>query len=137
MDRFLARHRRRHQFDLAAEKGYRGRLQIVGARKLVQLLGICSSGIAPASLLSRRGAGTAAPMTMAAGIFDPAVYFGDREADIAMTRLFGGFGPSFYTAYLAGRSIRRPARPRTLYNLYHVLNHLDLFGGAYLAQASR
>ena len=68
-------------------------------------------------------------------LFDPAVYFGDREADIAMTRLFGGFGHAFYAAYQApGRSTRRPARD-TLYNLYHVLNHFNLFGGGYLAQA--
>jgi protein-ribulosamine 3-kinase len=70
-------------------------------------------------------------------IFDPAVYYGDREADIAMTRLFGGFGPAFYAAYRstwpldAGASVRE-----TLYNLYHVLNHYNLFGGGYLRQAA-
>ncbi len=69
-------------------------------------------------------------------IFDPAVYFGDREADLAMTGLFGGFGADFYAAYAAawppeaGHAVRR-----TLYNLYHVLNHLNLFGGGYGAQA--
>ena len=71
-------------------------------------------------------------------LFDPAVYFGDREADLAMTRLFGGFGPAFYAAYEeawpldAGASERRP-----LYDLYHVLNHYNLFGGGYGAQAGR
>jgi fructosamine-3-kinase len=71
-------------------------------------------------------------------IFDPAVYFGDREADLAMTALFGGFADSFYRAYLQewplppGHEIRR-----TLYNLYHVLNHLNLFGGGYLGRAER
>ena len=69
-------------------------------------------------------------------LFDPAVYFGDREADLAMTELFGGFPRSFYAAYAeawpldAGYTLRRD-----LYNLYHVLNHANLFGGGYAAQA--
>lgn len=69
-------------------------------------------------------------------LFDPAVYFGDREADLAMTRLFGGFGPSFYAAYHAAWPLDAgvPARI-TLYNLYHVLNHFNLFGGGYSRQA--
>jgi fructosamine-3-kinase len=69
-------------------------------------------------------------------IFDPAVYYGDREADLAMTRLFGGFSASFYSAYEAAWPLPSGARERTtLYNLYHVLNHLNLFGSAYQAQA--
>ncbi len=69
-------------------------------------------------------------------IFDPAVYFGDREADIAMTRLFGGFGPAFYEAYQASWPLDQAAGTRrALYNLYHVLNHYNLFGGGYLEQA--
>lgn len=63
-------------------------------------------------------------------IYDPAVYYGDRETDLAMTELFGGFPSQFYAAYQEaypldkGYSIRK-----TLYNLYHILNHLNLFGG--------
>lgn len=69
-------------------------------------------------------------------IFDPAVYFGDREADIAMTRLFGGYGSAFYDAYQAAWPLEPGAAMRTtLYNLYHVLNHLNLFGGGYRRQA--
>lgn len=69
-------------------------------------------------------------------IFDPAVYYGDREADIAMTRLFGGFGHAFYTAYQSTWPLDPASGTRsTLYNLYHVLNHYNLFGGSYLAQA--
>lgn len=70
-------------------------------------------------------------------IFDPACYYGDREADLAMTELFGGFGPAFYAAYRdawpldAGYAVRK-----TLYNLYHILNHLNLFGGGYGQQAA-
>ena len=69
-------------------------------------------------------------------VFDPAVYYGDREADLAITELFGGFSDRFYAAYRETRPLAAgyPQR-RTLYNLYHVLNHLNLFGGGYRAQA--
>jgi fructosamine-3-kinase len=70
-------------------------------------------------------------------VFDPAVYYGDREADLAMTELFGGFPAEFYEGYnsvwpLDGGYPRR----KPLYNLYHLLNHLNLFGGGYLAQVN-
>jgi protein-ribulosamine 3-kinase len=69
-------------------------------------------------------------------IFDPAVYYGDRECDLAMTRLFGGFGGEFYAAYKTAWPLDDGWQQRVaLYNLYHVLNHHNLFGGAYLAQA--
>lgn len=69
-------------------------------------------------------------------LFDPAVYFGDREADLAMTRLFGGFGSAFYSAYESEWPLDSGAAERQeLYNLYHVLNHFNLFGGAYLGKA--
>ena len=69
-------------------------------------------------------------------LFDPAVYFGDRETDLAMTRLFGGFGASFYSAYQAAWPLDAGASTRVvLYNLYHVLNHFNLFGGGYRRQA--
>jgi fructosamine-3-kinase len=69
-------------------------------------------------------------------VFDPATYFGDRECDLAMTRLFGGFGPEFYAAYESTWPLDVGWQQRAeLYNLYHVLNHHNLFGGTYLAQA--
>ena len=70
-------------------------------------------------------------------LYDPAVYYGDREADLAMTELFGGFAPSFHAAYReawpldAGYTVRRD-----LYNLYHLINHFNLFGGGYGKQAA-
>ena len=71
-------------------------------------------------------------------IFDPAIYYGDREADLAMTELFGGFPPAFYEAYGAEYPLDAGyATRRQLYNLYHVLNHLNLFGGGYRVQAER
>jgi len=68
-------------------------------------------------------------------LIDPAVYYGDREAELAMCRLFGGFLPDFYYAYdrawppAPGRDERVQ-----LYQLYHILNHLNLFGEGYGGQ---
>ena len=70
-------------------------------------------------------------------IFDPAIYYGDREADLAMSKLFGGFPNVFYEAYNhswpldSGFNLRK-----NLYNLYHLLNHLNLFGEVYLNQTN-
>lgn len=69
-------------------------------------------------------------------IFDPAAYYGDREADIAMTELFGRFDSAFYAAYEKAWQLDEGyGSRRRLYNLYHVLNHLNLFGGGYAAHA--
>lgn len=68
-------------------------------------------------------------------IFDPAVYRGDCETDLAMTRLFSGFGRVFYDAYMAAWLLRSGWEERVdPYNLYHLLNHFNLFGGGYLSQ---
>ncbi|MGB2926108.1 MAG: fructosamine kinase family protein [Limnothrix sp.] len=71
-------------------------------------------------------------------IFDPAAYYGDREVDIAMTELFGGFAPSFYQGYndVWPLDLSYSDR-RDLYNLYQILNHFNLFGGGYGSQANR
>ena len=69
-------------------------------------------------------------------IFDPAVYYGDRETDIAMTTLFGGFSKEFYVAYNDSWPMDEGYQQRRdLYNLYHVLNHMNLFGTGYAGQA--
>ena len=71
-------------------------------------------------------------------IFDPAVYYGDREADIAMSELFGGFPREFYAAYRKAYPLDAGYEQRKhLYNLYHLLNHLNIFGAGYLAQVER
>ena len=68
-------------------------------------------------------------------VFDPAVYYGDREADLAMTELFGGFPREFSRAYDEAFPLSPGYEKRKhLYNLYHLLNHLNLFGGSYLGQ---
>jgi len=69
-------------------------------------------------------------------IFDPAVYVGDREADLAMTSLFGGFPADFHSAYRAAWPLDDGFRVRRdFYNLYHVLNHANLFAGGYVRQS--
>ena len=125
------------QLALAAHNVAGHRLQRDG-EKLLAAIPLLLAGHAPvASLLhGDLWAGNAA--RLASGepvIYDPAVYFGDREADLAMTELFGGFGPDFHAAYRATWPIDAgyPMR-RTLYNLYHVLNHFNLFGGGYERQ---
>ncbi|MFL1405036.1 fructosamine kinase family protein [Marinobacter sp. M1N3S26] len=73
-----------------------------------------------------------------AWLIDPAVYYGDSEADIAMTEMFGGFGPEFYEAYNEIRPLHGDyARKREIYNLYHFLNHYNLFGGWYLGPCEK
>jgi len=71
-------------------------------------------------------------------IFDPATYWGDREVDLAMTELFGGFPADFYRGYEEVYPTDSGYKTRkTLYNLYHILNHFNLFGGSYESQANR
>jgi len=71
-------------------------------------------------------------------LFDPAVYVGDREADVAMTELFGGFPAGFGSAYRAAWPMDDGYRVRRdFYNLYHLLNHANLFAGAYVRQAEQ
>ncbi len=126
------------QLKLAAQQGYGGKLQSAGER-LCSDLGVLFADYRPSPSLLHGDlwAGNAAVDSHGKPfIFDPACYYGDREADLAMTELFGGFSRDFYAAYQAvwpldeGYAIRK-----TLYNLYHILNHLNLFGGGYLRQA--
>jgi protein-ribulosamine 3-kinase len=128
------------QLKLAESRGHAGPV-IENGRRLIEKLPAFFAGYRPAPSLLHGDlwAGNAAMTTGGEPvIYDPAVYFGDREADLAMTELFGGFTAAFYDAYRsdypldAGYSARR-----TLYNLYHVLNHWNLFGGGYGAQAGR
>lgn len=73
-----------------------------------------------------------------AWLIDPAVYVGHAEADIAMTELFGGFPAAFYDAYRESGMLPPDYRNRRdLYNLYHLLNHLNLFGGGYLSSVKQ
>jgi len=135
---FFRERRLRYQLSLAERNGHRGKLQQKGAALLAHTDGFFSSYRPVASLLHGDlwGGNRATDERGQPVIFDPAVYYGDREADLAMTGLFGGFGASFYSAYQAAWPLDAGAAVRTgLYNLYHVLNHLNLFGSGYAGQA--
>ena len=135
---FFRDSRLRFQLQLASQNGFGGRLQERGARLLECIEDFFADHQPVPSVLHGDlwGGNAAADEHGAPVIFDPAVYYGDREADLAMTRLFGGFSAAFYSAYEATWPLPASARSRIdLYNLYHVLNHLNLFGGGYLRQA--
>lgn len=129
-----------YQLQLAARNGFGGLLQRKGER-LSNILGQVLAGHTPPSSLLHGDLWSGNHAALRDGqpvIFDPAVYYGDRETDLAMTELFGGFPPHFYAAYREHYPLDEGYRLRkTLYNLYHVLNHLNLFGGGYLSQGER
>jgi fructosamine-3-kinase len=134
---FFAEHRLGYQFHLAKRKGGHFPRQA----QLLALLPELLAGHQPQPSLVHGDlwSGNAAVTQQGeAVIFDPAAYFGDREVDLAMTQLFGSFPANFYSAYnevyplSSGYSQRR-----TLYNLYHILNHFNLFGGGYESQANQ
>lgn len=138
--KFLREQRIGYQLRLAAQNGYGGKLQTQGEKLLTGLDQFFTDYQPQASLLHGDlwGGNHAYLADGTPVIFDPAVYCGDRETDLAMTELFGGFAPALYAAYReawpldAGYAVRK-----TLYNLYHILNHANLFGGGYAAQAQR
>ena len=136
---FFRRHRLAHQLNLARKAGVGGAgLAAKGARLCDRLGGLFAGHDPGRSLLHGDlwSGNFAALANQQPVIFDPAVYWGDREADLAMTELFGGFPRAFYDAYAEAFPLDSgyPLR-RTLYNLYHVLNHLNLFGSGYARQA--
>ena len=125
------------QLDLARAAGFGGRLLSQGEQLLADMDQLMDGHQPVASLLhGDLWAGNKAFTTDGQPvIFDPASYHGDRETDIAMTELFGGFEPAFYSAYQAHSPLPDAYHlRRDLYNLYHMLNHLNLFGGAYLSR---
>ena len=134
---FFREHRLGFQLRLAADNGFRGTVQEQGTR-LLKRLPVFFEGYSPAPSLLHGDlwGGNWASCDGEPVIFDPAVYYGDRETDLAMTRLFGGFGPDFYAAYEANAPLAKGHRERChLYQLYHILNHLNLFGSGYLGRA--
>jgi len=126
------------QLNLAADNGYTGKIQQQGEQLCQLIPGFFSSYQPQASLLHGDlwSGNAASDAQEQAIIYDPACYYGDRETDIAMTELFGGFGADFYAAYNEVWPLDSAYKVRkTLYNLYHILNHLNLFGSGYLHQA--
>ncbi len=135
--RFYGQHRLHYQISLAEENGLNVRSL---GEELIDILPAFFDTYHPAPSLLHGdlwGGNWGADAQGKAVIFDPATYYGDRESDLAMTELFGGFPPRFYSAYrdaypidAGGYAVRK-----ILYQLYHVLNHFNMFGGSYAGQA--
>jgi len=135
---FYRDHRLGYQLKLAKSNGFTGSLQNKGERLMTDLhVFFTGYEISPSLLHGDLWSGNHAVDSHGNPvIFDPAVYYGDRETDIAMTELFGGLSRDFYATYNeaypldAGYQVRKE-----LYNLYHILNHANLFAGFYVQQA--
>lgn len=135
---FWRTQRLEHQLKLAAKNGHRSTLQTNGMKLCARLDDFFEGHRPEPSLLHGDlwGGNAATDVEGNPVMFDPACYYGDREADLAMTELFGGFSPDFYAAYRETYPLDSGYTARKkLYNLYHILNHLNLFGGGYLRQA--
>jgi len=136
---FFQQQRLKQQLAFAEQNGY-GRVLTEQGHKLVERLPNFFESHQPKPVLLHGdlwGGNASADLDGNPVIYDPACYYGDRETDIAMTELFGGFSADFYDAYNATLPLNEGYQTRkTLYNLYHILNHVNLFGGSYLNQAS-
>lgn len=134
---FYTQQRLAYQFELAHKRGARFPL----ADQLLASVADILSGheVTPSLVHGDLWGGNAGFSTQGEPvIFDPATYYGDREVDMAMTELFGGFPRVFYQAYQEVYPLEAGyERRKMLYNLYHVLNHFNLFGGSYASQANR
>lgn len=138
---FYQTQRLRPQIELAQRNGYLADQQRNKLERLVERLDTWLGTVARQPSLLHGDLWGGNVMTGPGGVpalIDPAVYYGDREADIAFTELFGGFGTRFYQAYQEAW----PLEPgytdrRDLYNLYHLLNHLNLFGMGYASDVDR
>ncbi len=132
---FFITQRLDYQFDLAERKGLTFRRRKKFTEAASRFLDGCE--VSASTLHGDLWGGNVsfdqhgAPVT-----YDPAAYFGDRETDIAFTRMFGGFAPGFYSSYREVFPEPEDIEIRhRIYNLYHLLNHFNLFGGDYGAQA--
>ena len=137
---FWRKHRLGFQLDLTQKNGHHGKLQQSGERLIEELDCFFTTHTPVPSLLHGDlwSGNYAFTDTGEPVLFDPAVYYGDREADLAMTELFGGFPERFYSAYQHEYPLDSGYNTRkVLYNLYHILNHLNLFGGSYRQQAEQ
>ena len=130
-----------YQFKMAEKNRYATPKLIKGISKLESRIeSILQDSLEPPTLLhGDLWAGNfLCSISNKAVLIDPAVYYGHREADLAMTHLFGGFPHSFYAAYHEAYPLKEGWEYREgVYKLYHVLNHLNIFGTSYLSEAEQ
>ncbi|VAW53358.1 Ribulosamine/erythrulosamine 3-kinase potentially involved in protein deglycation [hydrothermal vent metagenome] len=135
---FWCKQRLGYQLELAAKNGYGGELQVLGEKLLLNMHKLFEGrNIKPSMLHGDLWGGNVAGLADGTPvIFDPAFYYGDRETDLAMTYVFGGFTADFYAAYQYAFPLDDGFEVRKVfYNIYHIINHLNLFGGGYREQA--
>jgi len=135
---FWRQHRLGFQLKLAAQNGYTGQLQSLGEKLLIEMPVLFENRIIKPSMLHGDlwGGNAAGLADGTPVIFDPAFYYGDREADLAMTYVFGGFTANFYASYQNAFPLDEGFAIRKIfYNIYHIINHLNMFGGGYHGQA--
>jgi fructosamine-3-kinase len=133
---FFAEHRLRYQARLAEDGGRLTAAEAAGVKRLAARLPELVPA-QPASLLHGDlwGGNAISDGASQPALIDPAAHYGWAEAELAMTALFGGFAAEFYRAYEEARPLEAGWRQRLeLYNLYHLLNHLNLFGRSYHGQ---
>lgn len=133
---FFVEHRLRYQFQLADRRGtFRRQEELLAAVPTLLAGHTPEPSLVHGDLWSGNASVTADGTPV---ILDPATYYGDREVDIAMSELFGRFPQHFYDGYDAAYALESGYETRKiLYNLYHILNHFNLFGGGYGSQAQR
>jgi fructosamine-3-kinase len=132
--RFFGRRRLGFQFKLALDSGNSLERWVRGLERIIERIEILLPEPTQVSLLHGDlwGGNFMVGPDGSAVLIDPAVYYGDHEADLAMTELFGGFSARFYSAYREEFPIDSGYEERKeLYNLYHLLNHFNLFGSSY------
>lgn len=138
--RFFAGRRLAPQIQEARKRGFKGRFIADGERLVEKLLALFVGYTPKPSLLhGDLWSGNAAlDASGKLALFDPAVCYGDRESDLAMMALFGGFPAHMLVAYKEAWPLESGFEEReTLYQLYHILNHMNLFGSGYQPQAER
>ncbi len=127
-----------YQYNLAEKNDFATPELTSGISKIEDVIGQILSGVdeKPSLLHGDLWSGNfIVDETGNACLIDPAVYYGNREADLAMTKLFGGFAPEFYASYNEYFPLEEGYEYReNIYKLYHVMNHLNLFGRAYYPQ---
>jgi len=131
---FFREQRLGYQMELARQRGYLSAKRGQSLETLLANLGNWLPAQPPVSLLHGDlwGGNWLVTDMGEAALIDPAVYYGDREAELAFTELFGGFPSQFYAAYNEVWPLESGYGERKeLYNLYHLLNHLNLFGESY------
>ncbi len=132
---FYREQRLGHQLDLAQSKGK----SFTGSCDLLKNLAAFFPGYLPQPALLHGdlwGGNVSVDQNGQPIVYDPASYYGDREADLAFTYMFGGFTSHFYQAYENAYPLDPGFKIRKiLYNLYHELNHFNLFGGGYASSS--